>query len=225
VGRRYLDDTPTGLRAAHTSPPTGATGELQISDNRILESRLSDRQLWPTARSARRATPQSTTDRGGPPRRRALARSLLFRGDVDSSTFEPHVARALELQVGKARVVVAVDQVDRIVETVCTPMPMAHRLVRGIGFDDRRPIVCVVLSGKSAEPASEMITAVLLTGQGPVVWALCADRVLGVVTLVERSTATDARWPRWLGRVRSQDGRTLAKLDGAQMVLDIGGAP
>lgn len=144
---------------------------------------------------------------------------------MDSSTFEPHVARALELQVGKARVVVAVDQVDRIIETICSPMPMTHRLVRGIGFDERRPIVCVVLSGKPTEPAPQMITAVLLVGHGPVMWALCADQVLGVVTLAERSTAIDARWPRWLGRVRSQDGRTLAQLDGAQMVLDIGGAP
>ena len=145
---------------------------------------------------------------------------------MDSSTFEPHVARALELQVGKARVVVALDQIDRIIETVCAPMPMAHRLVRGIGFEDRRPIVCVVLSGKSAELTPQTVTAVLLTGtgSGPVLWALCADRVHGVVTLVERSTASDARWPRWLGRVRSQDGRTLAQLDGAVMVLDIGGA-
>ena len=120
--------------------------------------------------------------------------------------------------------VVALDQVDRIIETVCTPMPMAHRLVRGVGFDERRPIVCVVLSGKSAELAPQPITAALQTAHGPVLWALCADRVHGVVTQDERSTASDPRWPRWLGRVRSQDGRTLAQLDGVQMVLDIGGA-
>jgi hypothetical protein len=144
---------------------------------------------------------------------------------VDISTFEPHVARALELQVGKARVVIGLDQVDRIVETICTPMPMAHRLVRGIGFDDRKPIVCVVLSGKAADFAPQLVTAVLLVGDGAVVWALCADRVHGVVPLVGRSMAIDERWPRWLSRVRSQDGRTLARLDSAQMVLDIGGAP
>jgi hypothetical protein len=144
---------------------------------------------------------------------------------VDISTFEPHAARALELQVGKARVVVDLGQVDRIIETTCMPLPMAHRLVRGIAFDDRRPIVCVVLSGKPADPASQMITAVLLAGTGPVVWALCAERVHGVVPLVGRSTVIDERWPRWLSRVRSQDGRTLAHLDSAQMVLDIGGAP
>jgi hypothetical protein len=143
---------------------------------------------------------------------------------VDISPFEPHVARALELQVGKARVVIGLDQVDRIVETVCTPMPMAHRLVRGIGFDDRRPIVCVVLSGKTADPAALTITAVLLTGAAAVAWALCADHVHGVVPLVERSTVIDARLPRWLSRVRSADGRTLAYLDCPQMVLDIGGA-
>ena len=120
--------------------------------------------------------------------------------------------------------VVALDQVDRIIETVCTPMPMAHRLVRGIGFDERRPIVCVMLSGKPAELAPQAITTVLLAGQGPVVWALCADRVHGVVTLVGRATASDPRWPRWLVRVRSQDGRMLAQLDGVQMALDIGGA-
>lgn len=143
---------------------------------------------------------------------------------MDISTFEPHVARALELQVGKARVVIAIDQVDRIVETVCSPMPMAHALVRGIAFDDRRPIVCVVLSGKAADPVSQLVTAVLLVGGGAVAWALCADQVHGVVALVGRSIAVDARLPPWLSRVRSQDGRTLAQLDGAQMIVDIGGA-
>lgn len=139
-----------------------------------------------------------------------------------TTTFQPHVVRALELQVGKARVVIGLDQVDRIVETVCTPMPMGHPLVRGIGFDERRPIVCVVLSGKAAEPTAQVVTAVLLAGKAPVGWALCADQVHGVVALVERSSAVDARFPRWLSRVRSQDGRTLAFVDSAQMVLDIG---
>jgi hypothetical protein len=150
---------------------------------------------------------------------------LLIAADVDTSTFEPHIARALELQVGKARVVVGLDQIDRIVETICTPMPMAHPLVRGIGFDDARPIVCVVLSGKPTDPAPQLVTAVLLTSQGPVAWALCADQVHGVVPLIGRSTAVDGRWPRWLSRVRSQDGRTLAHFDAARLVLDIGGAP
>lgn len=143
---------------------------------------------------------------------------------MNTSGFEPHEGRALELQIGKARVVVDLDRVDRIVQTVCTPMPMAHALVRGIGFDDRRPIVCVVLSGKPADPAPTMITAVLLAGRGAVTWALCADQVHGVVPLVGRSTTTDQRLPRWLRRVRSQDGRLLAQLDPVAMALDIGGA-
>ena len=125
--------------------------------------------------------------------------------------------------MGKARVVIALEQVDRIVETVCTPLPLAHRLVGGIGFDELRPIVCVMLSAKAA-PARQQVTAVLLAGAGPVAWALCADQVHGVVTLISRSTVADERLPRWLVRVRSEDGRTLARLDSAQMVLDIGGA-
>jgi hypothetical protein len=149
---------------------------------------------------------------------------LLVRSAVDISTFEPHVARALELQIGKARVVLGLDHIDRIVETVCTPMPMAHRLVRGIGFDDQRPIVCVVLSTKPSDRAPQQITAVLLTGGGPVAWALCADQVHGVVPLVARAAVNDPRLPRWLGRARSQDGRTLAHLDVALMIADIGGA-
>ena len=142
---------------------------------------------------------------------------------VDSSTFEPIDARALELQIGKARVAIDLDQVDRVVETVCTPMPMAHRLVRGIGFDDKRPIVCVALSGKPAHPSAEQVTAVLLVGAGSVVWAVCADHVLGVVPLVGRSTVPDARLPRWLTRVFAKDGRSLAHVNGGQLVLDIGG--
>src|SRR5262249_13576195 len=151
-----------------------------------------------------RATPRARNGSNrwsrGPPRCRALARRLLLRCAVDSSKFEAHDEHALEVQVGKARVVVALDQVDRIIQTLCTPMPSAPRLARGRGFDERRPIVCVMLSGKSAELAPQTITAVLLAGHGPVVWALCADRVFGVVTLVGRSTALDPRWPRWLGR-------------------------
>jgi hypothetical protein len=144
---------------------------------------------------------------------------------VETTSFEPHVARALELQVGKARVVVDLAQVDRIVETTCTPLPMAHPLVQGISFDGTRPMICVVLSGKSDELAAASVTAILLAGAGPVAWALCADKVLGMVPLVGRSTVVEARWPRWLRRVRSADGRTLAQFDGAQMILDIGGAP
>lgn len=177
---------------------------------------------FPASRNAVTANGSNGWARG-PPRCRALARPLLIRCAVDSSTFEPHVARALELQVGKARVVIGLHQVDRIVETVCTPMPMAHRLVRGIGFDERRPIVCVVLSGKPADPAPQMVTAVLLAGGGTVAWALCADQIHGVVPLTERSTAIDARLPRWLCRVRSQDGRLLACVDSALMVVEIGG--
>lgn len=142
---------------------------------------------------------------------------------MDSSTFEPIDARALELQIGKARVAIDLDQVDRVIETVCTPMPMAHRLVRGIGFDDKRPIVCVALSGKLAHPSAEQVTAVLLVGAGSVVWAVCADHVLGVVPLVGRSTVPDARLPRWLTRVFSKDGRSLAHVNSVQLVVDIGG--
>ena len=153
-----------------------------------------------------------------------MEQRLLMARTVDSRSFEPHSARALELQVGKARVVLGLEQIDRIVELVCTPMPMAHPLVCGIGFEDKRPIVCVGLTGKNTDPTPHTVTAVLLVGDGPVAWALCADRVHGVVPLVARSTEIDARWPRWLSRVRSADGRTLAHFDSAQMVLDIGGA-
>jgi len=138
--------------------------------------------------------------------------------------FEPHATRALELQVGKARVVIGIEQVDRLIETTCSPMPMAHSLVRGIAFEDRRPVICVVLSRKAMDPTLQRVSAVLLVGAGAVAWALCVDQVLGVVPLVSRSSVIDERLPRWLSRVRSQDGRTLASLDSAQMVLDIGGA-
>ena len=154
-----------------------------------------------------------------------MARRLLFVRTVDTSTtFEPHVARALELQVGKARVVVGIDQVDRLIETTCSPMPMVHSLVRGIAFEDRRPIICVVLSRKAMDPTLQRVRAVLLAGVGAVGWALCVDQLHGVIPLVSRSTVIDERLPRWLSRVRCEDGRTLAALDSAQMVLDIGGA-
>ena len=143
---------------------------------------------------------------------------------MDISTIEPIVARALELQIGKARVAIDLDQIDRVVETLCTPMPLAHRLVRGIGFVDRKPVVCIVLNGKVGRVEPHLLNAVLLVRPGEVAWALCADRVLGVVPLVGRSTVVDERLPRWLSRVFSQDGRSLAHVHAAKMVDDIGGA-
>jgi hypothetical protein len=142
---------------------------------------------------------------------------------VDISSFEPHVARALELQIGTGRVVIGLDEVDRIVETMCAPLPMAHALVHGIGFDEHRPIVCVGLDGKPAAGA-RMVIAVLLAGAGPVAWALCVAQVHGVVPLVGRALVADPRLPRWLSRVSSQDGRTLSLVDGARLVRDIGSA-
>ena len=69
------------------------------------------------------------------------------------------------------------------------------------------------------------MTAVLLAGQGPVVWALCADRVpRRGARWSARSNASDPRLPRWLIRVLSQDGRTLAQSTARRWSLDIGGA-
>ena len=143
---------------------------------------------------------------------------------VDVNAFEPHAARAIELQVGKARIAVGVALIDRIVETQCTRLPLTHPLVHGIGFDAGRPLVCVFLGRKTEVLRLPMVTAVILAVAGTVAWALCADQILGVVPVVERSTTGDARLPRWLTRVRTSDGRVLAWLDPNLMVLDIGGA-
>jgi hypothetical protein len=145
----------------------------------------------------------------------------LVRG-VDRTSFEPHIATAIELQVGKARIAVGLTLIDRIIETPCTPMPLTHALVRGIAFDDQRPIVCVFLGRKTTE-TPPTITAVILSHGGPVAWALCADKVYGVVPVIERSALVDARLPSWLARVRAADGRLLAWLDPELMIRDIGG--
>ena len=143
---------------------------------------------------------------------------------MDANAFEPHAARAIELQVGKARIAVGLALIDRIVETPCTRVPLTHPLVHGIGLDAGRPLVCVFLGRKTEASRPPMVTAVILAVAGAVAWALCADQVYGVVPVVERSTASDARLPRWLTRVRTGDGRVLAWLDPSLMVLDIGGA-
>lgn len=144
---------------------------------------------------------------------------------VDRTSFEPHVATAIELQVGKARIAIGLTLIDRIIETPCTPMPLTHALVRGIAFDEQRPIVCVFLGRKTRDPHPPSVTAVILSSTGPVAWALCADKVYGVVPVIERSALVDARLPSWLARVRAADGRLLAWLDPALMIRDIGGEP
>ena len=138
-----------------------------------------------------------------------------------AETTEVLAIRALELQVGKARVAVSLDRIDRVVQTPCARIPTSHPLVRGIGFDGERPIICVFL-GRRAEDHPGDVTAVLLLGAGEAQWAVCADRVLGVVTVADRSTKSDTRLPRWLNRARTSEGRALAWLDPELMVRDIG---
>ncbi|HLL24130.1 MAG TPA: chemotaxis protein CheW [Kofleriaceae bacterium] len=140
---------------------------------------------------------------------------------VLAETYEVVAARALELQVGKARVAVALDRIHRILETTCAHVPTSHPLVRGIAFADGRPLVCVFL-GRNSEQLSVDIKAVVLVAPGGVSWALCADHVHGVVTVADRSTKTDGRLPRWLARARTSEGRTLAWLDPSLMIADIG---
>ena len=139
-----------------------------------------------------------------------------------AETTEVLAIRALELQVGKARVAVSLDRIDRVVETPCARLPNSHALVRGIGFDGERPIICVFL-GRRAEDQPGDVTAVLLLGGGEARWAICADRMLGVVTVAERSTKTDTRLPRWLHRARTSEGHAVAWLDPELMIRDIGG--
>jgi hypothetical protein len=112
-------------------------------------------------------------------------------------------------------------------------LPLATRLVGGVGFHAGRAIVCVALARRpSGEDGPHMSHAVILGGAalgaigGEVGWAIAVDETFRFVhaTALARGAA-DERLPSWIGRARTDDGRTIGWIDGAAMLADVAGVP
>ncbi len=131
---------------------------------------------------------------------------------------------ALELRVGRARVAVPVSVIARVLGLQYAPLPLAHRLVVGLGFADSRAIVCVALT--PASPGADSATAVLFDTQGRVGFALCIEEALALVKVIsiERGPVQE-HLPSWVRRARTADGRALGWIDADQLVEELHARP
>ncbi len=148
----------------------------------------------------------------------------------------PAVASGLECRVGRARIAVPIQCIASIIELRIGRLPLAARLVGGVGYHEGRAVVCIALGRHGSEGASTFVTkALLLTKPSrvnqvpqdvPCDWALLVDDThrLVRVTPGERGAA-DERLPDWIGRGRTDDGRMIGWIDVAAMLREIGGAP
>ena len=132
------------------------------------------------------------------------------------------VARALEFRVGRVHLVMRLDLVARLIEVPYAPLPLTRSLVLGLGFDDSRPVVCVSLTRHGVVEAGAVIRAVLIRSPGRLGWALCADEVYQLTSIAHFDHVdTPEKLPRWVGRARTLDGRTLGWIDAEVMMHDL----
>jgi hypothetical protein len=130
---------------------------------------------------------------------------------------EPRV-RALELRVGRVRIALPVSGISRVLALACAPLPLAHRLVAGLGFHDARAIVCVTLT--PSRLGADTVKVVLLDSPGRVGFGLCIEEALDLVEIVAIDRgAVQASLPRWVRRARTADGRTLGWID-SEVLID-----
>jgi chemotaxis signal transduction protein len=133
--------------------------------------------------------------------------------------------RALEFRIGKVHLAMDLTRVDRVIEVPWAPLPLVRPLVLGLGFDDDRPIVCVSLAKAHAGGDDAVVKAILLAGAARVGWALCVDEVFSLIQVspLEPGAEHDrGKLPRWIGRARCGDGRTVGWIDADVMMRDLG---
>jgi hypothetical protein len=145
---------------------------------------------------------------------------------MEASTITSPV-RALELLVGRARIVVPVRLIARVIALAYEPLPLAHRLVVGLGFEHTRTVVCVSLTpSRAVGPGPGATTkAVLFESKTPLGYGLCIDEALDLVDIVQVERGTvQPNLPRWVRRARTSEGRTLGWID-AEILVDELSAP
>jgi hypothetical protein len=126
--------------------------------------------------------------------------------------------RALECRLGRARVALPFDVVDRFIEFEAVPLPLARRWVRGVAFNDGRLVVVIGLLHEAPSAAGKGIV-LRVDGRRDIAWVVEISEILSFVRLSRRlpapssSTTTTKPLPRWLGAVMTEDGRTIGWLD------------
>jgi hypothetical protein len=139
-------------------------------------------------------------------------------------TADAPATRSLELLIGRARVAVPVTTIARVVGVTYGPLPLAHRLVAGLGFEAKRAIVCISLLPARGGREGGTTKAVLLDTAGRIGFGLCIDEALELVDVVnvERGTV-QSNLPKWVRRARTVDGRTLGWIDTDVLIGELSG--
>jgi len=134
----------------------------------------------------------------------------------------------LECRVGRAPIAIPVASIAQIVEYQTSPLPLARRWVAGMGLHDGRLVLTIGLVPEQADaPAGPRpAKAILLHVPGSEVgWALEINEVLLFVrmTSIERpgSTPPLPGLPPWIGRVTTEDGRSIGWIDVPAMISDL----
>ena len=140
----------------------------------------------------------------------------------------------LECRVGRAPIVVPVEHVEQIIDYELSPLPLTRRWITGVGLHNDRLVMTVglIADGHALGPATERrrTKGVLLTGTDTrVAWALEVQEVRVIVqaAVIERRRATPrtGELPPWIGRARTNDGRSIAWIDVPAMLSDLSAPP
>jgi hypothetical protein len=130
--------------------------------------------------------------------------------------------RSLELLIGRARVAVPVTTIARVVGVTYGPLPLAHRLVAGVGFEAQRAVICISLLPQRA--TSGTTKAVLLDTTGRIGFGLCIDEALELVDVVQvERGSVQHNLPKWVRRARTSDNRTLGWIDTDVLIGELSG--
>jgi hypothetical protein len=143
-------------------------------------------------------------------------------------SFRRSVVRGIACRSGKAELALPFETVGQIIEYTVYPLPLARPFIAGLGLHQDWPLVSVNLSrgGESLRTgAPRLAKGILLDTAGTAVpWALEVDELGTFVeaTLGPRVAVPGLDLPPWIGKASTTNGRTLAWIDVAAMLVALG---
>ena len=134
----------------------------------------------------------------------------------------------LECRVGRAPIAIPVASVAQIIEYQTSPLPLTRRWVTGMGLHDGRLVLTIGLvperAGAPAGPRPAKAILLHLPGS-EVGWALEITEVLLFVraTSIEQARSGLGRpdLPPWIGRITTEDGRSIGWIEVPAMIRDL----
>ncbi len=142
--------------------------------------------------------------------------------------FRRSVVRGIACRAGKAELALPFETVGQIIEYTVYALPLARPFIAGVGLHQDWPLVSVTLS-RATEPlrtgVARVAKGILLETAGTEVsWALEVDELGAFVeaTLEPRVSVPGLDLPPWIGKASTSNGRTLAWIDVAAMLVALG---